>query len=211
MTIGQKIKYVRKKRKITQDGLASLSGIHLVSIAKYETDKMQPQLAQLKRIAEALSINPYALSDLDMSDGIDSDGDVLGLVLQFCKHNIMSFQGERLEDGALDSESAKLKFNDSFMGMFAASSFGEGIFTEYGTHPYKENEINANTIRLRPFSSQIESDLLLWEQANYFYKKAKYMYQTEQTPEALEEMETRLSRRDEIELGFFLSLGDDLF
>ena len=40
MTIGEKIKYCRKQIGITQDKLAELTGIHPVSIRKYETNKM---------------------------------------------------------------------------------------------------------------------------------------------------------------------------
>ena len=54
MTIGEKIKYCRKQIGITQDKLAELTGIHPVSIRKYETNKMQPQPPQLEKIAAAL-------------------------------------------------------------------------------------------------------------------------------------------------------------
>ncbi len=49
MTIGEKIKYCRKQIGITQDKLAELTGIHPVSIRKYETNKMQPQPPQLEK------------------------------------------------------------------------------------------------------------------------------------------------------------------
>ena len=40
MTIGEKIKYLRKPKGVTQTELAQITGIHQVSIAKYEKDKM---------------------------------------------------------------------------------------------------------------------------------------------------------------------------
>ena len=43
MTIGKKIKYLREHRGMTQAELAEATGIHPVSIRKYETDKMTPQ------------------------------------------------------------------------------------------------------------------------------------------------------------------------
>ena len=43
MTIGEKIKYFRTRIGITQAKLAELSGIHPVSIRKYETNEMVPQ------------------------------------------------------------------------------------------------------------------------------------------------------------------------
>ena len=60
MTIGEKIKYFRTRIGITQAKLAELSGIHPVSIRKYETNKMVPQSPQIDRIAEALGISSFA-------------------------------------------------------------------------------------------------------------------------------------------------------
>ena len=53
MTIGEKIRYYRKQLGITQGKLAELTGIHPVSIRKYEINKMQPQPQQIERIAAA--------------------------------------------------------------------------------------------------------------------------------------------------------------
>ena len=65
MTIGEKIKYCRKQIGITQDKLAELTGIHPVSIRKYETNKMQPQPPQLEKIAVALGVSYNALNGSD--------------------------------------------------------------------------------------------------------------------------------------------------
>ena len=68
MTTGERIRYCRQNQKKTQDQLARLSGIHPVSIRKYETNKMTPQPEQLKKIATALGVNYVALL------GIEEDG-----------------------------------------------------------------------------------------------------------------------------------------
>ena len=65
MTIGQRIRYCRKARNMTQDQLAAACGIHPVSIRKYETDKMQPLPEQTQRIADALGVNYFALVGVD--------------------------------------------------------------------------------------------------------------------------------------------------
>ena len=62
MTIGEKIKYFRTRIGITQAKLAELSGLHPVSIRKYETNKMVPQAPQIDRIAEALGISSFAIA-----------------------------------------------------------------------------------------------------------------------------------------------------
>lgn len=61
MTIGEKIKYFRSRIGITQVKLAELSGIHPVSIRKYETNKMTPQTEQIDKIAEALGVSSFAI------------------------------------------------------------------------------------------------------------------------------------------------------
>lgn len=57
MTIGEKIKYFRTLIGITQGRLAELSGIHPVSIRKYETNRMVPGVEALSRIAKALNVS----------------------------------------------------------------------------------------------------------------------------------------------------------
>lgn len=61
--VGDKIKEYRKKRGITQAKLAELTGIHPVSIRKYEAGMMEPRLPQLQRIADALEINAFLLQE----------------------------------------------------------------------------------------------------------------------------------------------------
>lgn len=57
MTIGENIKYYRKRMGITQTQLAELTGVHPVSIRKYETNKMQPQIDILKKLASFFNIS----------------------------------------------------------------------------------------------------------------------------------------------------------
>ena len=52
MDIGERIKFCRKHRGMTQDRLAEETGIHPVSIRKYETGKMVPKPEQIERIAK---------------------------------------------------------------------------------------------------------------------------------------------------------------
>ena len=65
MTIGEKIKYFRSRIGITQAKLAELSGIHPVSIRKYETNKMTPQTEQIDKIAEALGVSSFAITGFE--------------------------------------------------------------------------------------------------------------------------------------------------
>ena len=63
-SIGEKIRFYRKKRGLTQKALAEKSGLHIVSIKKYETNRMQPQLPQIKKLAVALEVELTCLVEL---------------------------------------------------------------------------------------------------------------------------------------------------
>lgn len=57
MTVGQKIKFYREKLDISQRALSEVSGVHPVSIRKYETDVRSPSVETLIKLANALQVN----------------------------------------------------------------------------------------------------------------------------------------------------------
>lgn len=57
MTTGEKIKYFRNMRGISQDMLGQLSGINPATIKKYEYGIRNPKPDQLLKIANALGIS----------------------------------------------------------------------------------------------------------------------------------------------------------
>lgn len=57
MTTGQRIKAFRKKRGITQEDLGAILGVSGSMIAQYETDKRNPKIETLKKIADALGVH----------------------------------------------------------------------------------------------------------------------------------------------------------
>lgn len=65
MNIGERIKYYRKKSRITQQKLAELIGVQASAISKYEKNIVIPSIEQTNKIAEALGINVIALLDDD--------------------------------------------------------------------------------------------------------------------------------------------------
>ena len=98
MTIGEKIKYFRTQKGITQAKLAELSGIHPVSIRKYETNKMIPQSQQIDKIAEALEISSFAITGFENNIRLETVGDFMGLLIMLIKTNIVLIEGERGEN-----------------------------------------------------------------------------------------------------------------
>ena len=86
MTIVEKIRYCREQIGITQGKLAELTGIHPVSIRKYETNKMQPQPPQLEKIAAALDVSYNALNVIDKAGmRLETVGDNIDILLVNCK------------------------------------------------------------------------------------------------------------------------------
>lgn len=63
MDIGEKIKFYRMLKGITQQKLAELSGIHPVTIRKYEAGMMKPKPEQIQKMADALEINTFLLQE----------------------------------------------------------------------------------------------------------------------------------------------------
>ena len=62
-SIGDRIRIARKEKNISQEELAEAIGSTKSAISRYESDKRQPRIEQLQRIAEVLGITvEYFLS-----------------------------------------------------------------------------------------------------------------------------------------------------
>ena len=120
MTIGERIKFFRTQRGITSTQLAELSGIHPVSIRKYETNKMIPQEEQIRKIADALSVSYYALAGTEGVKFPETKGDLVGLIIMLYKTGIIEFTGERDKHNRLSPKNAKIKFNSDIASQFLA-------------------------------------------------------------------------------------------
>ena len=157
MTIGEKIKYFRKRIGITQAKLAELSGIHPVSIRKYETNKMVPQAAQIDRLAEALGVSSFALAGFENNIRLETVGDFMGLMIMLIKTKIVSINGEREENGMINADTAQFVINPFITNFFGAKA--------------GKTDLSANTILYYLKNKNILSDILKWERINHRYEK----------------------------------------
>lgn len=57
MTVGEKIKSIRKLKKISQQELGNMLGVSQAMIAQYENGKRIPKIETLIKIAEALDLS----------------------------------------------------------------------------------------------------------------------------------------------------------
>jgi transcriptional regulator with XRE-family HTH domain len=55
------LKELRKKKELTQQDLADLINVHRVTIAEYESNRVEPTLDKIIKISKALDITPNDL------------------------------------------------------------------------------------------------------------------------------------------------------
>lgn len=58
LTTGQRIRALRKKRKLTQDELALAADVGQATLSEWETDKRRPGKRLLVVLAKALGVKP---------------------------------------------------------------------------------------------------------------------------------------------------------
>lgn len=109
MTIGEKIKYLRKQKGLTQTELSKLTGIHQVSITKYEKGTMIPQPDQLQKIVEALDVSPMIFFE-SASLKVETRGDLMGLLINLCKSKVLVVKGKRDMNAALIPSTVTFEF-----------------------------------------------------------------------------------------------------
>ena len=65
MTLGDKIKNLRRQKGMTQQQLADACDVRLMTISNYETGKYTPRQKTLEKIAEVLGVTVESLQDED--------------------------------------------------------------------------------------------------------------------------------------------------
>lgn len=104
MTTGEKIKYFRNMRGISQEMLGQLSGINSATIKKYEYGIRNPKPDQLLKIANALGISINIFMDFD----IETVSDVLSLLFKLDDQIDMKFEAEKDEEGNFKPATVKM-------------------------------------------------------------------------------------------------------
>ena len=107
MTVGEKIKYYRNIRGISQEMLGNLSGINPATIKKYEYGIRNPKPDQLMKIALGISINLF------MDFDIETVSDVLSLLFKLDEQVDMKFEAEKDDNGEFIPSTVKLSFQNA--------------------------------------------------------------------------------------------------
>ena len=109
MTVGEKIKYYRNIRGISQEMLGNLSGINPATIKKYEYGIRNPKPDQLLKITNALGISINLFMDFD----IETVSDVLSLLFKLDEQVDMKFEVEKDDNGEFIPSTIKLSFQNA--------------------------------------------------------------------------------------------------
>ena len=107
MTTGNKIKFYRTMRGISQETLADLSGIGVSTIKKYELDIRNPKPDQILKISNALGISINLFMDFD----IETVSDVLSLMIKLDEQTAMNFEAEKDIEGNYIPSTVKFSFS----------------------------------------------------------------------------------------------------
>lgn len=186
MTIGEKIKYFRTRIGITQAKLAELSGIHPVSIRKYETNKMTPQAEQIDKISEALGVSSFAIAGFENNIRLETIGDFMGLMIMLIKAKIVSIDGERGEDDEYKPETVSFNINPLITKFFRVNT--NGI------------EYNADDVLYQLKHDNLLKDILRWEKINYGYEKCVAKYSDTPDKETLNALDSLKEAKEAIEM-----------
>lgn len=159
MTIGDNIRLYRKKFGMTQVKLGEISGIHPVTIRKYETNKSVPQHAQVLKLAEALEI-PYGFlyGDIEMAQELKSDA-TLDAIISLFKTGLLMAEGERNNENCLLSQdTVSIKASPATTELFAMHTAAGAV-------------LSPDDIQLRLKNEDYLSEVLKWEKLDYINKQ----------------------------------------
>ena len=191
MTIGEKIKYVRKLYHMSSAELAERTGIHPVSIRKYESNKMVPQSAQIERLAAAFHLSPAIFSGLtDMHFDFQYSGDCLGMLIMLYTSGALIINGERDEKNILKKETVKFTVSPLLQKFLQFSEKGRTLSFEDVNVLIKDNDTLDRFI--------------FWE---FMYNRRDELYDAymeEETKENEEAYNQICNDYDEIEMNTFL-------
>lgn len=162
MTTGERIKYFRNMRGISQKMLGQFSGINSATIKKYEYGIRNPKPDQLLKIANALGISINLFMDFD----IETVSDVLSLLFKMDEQVDMRFEAEKDEDGKYIPKTIKIAFknnaiNKKLCTYLKAKQLQENIekddrsFTNEGQH---EEAIEAMASNMEEIKNHLVDD-----------------------------------------------------
>ena len=159
MTTGEKIKYFRNMRGISQEMLGQLSGINSATIKKYEYGIRNPKPDQLLKIANALGISINIFMDFD----IETVSDVLSLLFKMDEQIDMKFEAEKDEEGNFKPSTVKMSFKNNMINKKICTYMKELEIRENlmnAKNEHSEEEYNTSLQHINENIEEIKQHLL---------------------------------------------------
>ena len=126
-------------------------------VIPFKLDKKAAKAPQIDRITATLGISSFAIAGIENNIRLETVGDFMGLMIMLIKTKIISLNGEREENGMLNSQAVSVEINPFISYFFNAKN--------------DSAEISANKIMYYLKSDKILSDILKWERINHRYEK----------------------------------------
>lgn len=111
MNTGEKIKYFRLARNMTQEQLAQEAEISFSTLRKYEANDRNPKYEQLSKIAAALEISVNIFMDFD----IESVSDLLSILFKMESQADLEITTTQELDTPLSNDSLFLRFKNEYI------------------------------------------------------------------------------------------------
>ena len=95
--LGNRIRDARERMRLSQEELAELARLNRVTIAKYESGKVEPGAQALSRIADALEVTVDALMGRDEPEGTERQPKTLeAQIVSFGMDNLPKDEREKI-------------------------------------------------------------------------------------------------------------------
>lgn len=189
-TIGERIRFFRGSRFMTQADLARESGIHPVSIRRYETNKMSPYDEQISKLAKVLDVSTVALAGIPTEPiYTGTDGSFVSLLMVMHQTGLLTMRGERGDDNKIKVETLSFCWADYFKNRFKVCHNQRG----------SQELVPLESMQIK-LPDEILDQLLSWEKALYIYNSYIDEHKeplSEEEKTTIDEMRTTL---DEIEM-----------
>lgn len=103
MKFQERLKQARSEKKISQQELAKLVGVHYTNIGRYERGEAVPSAHVLNKLAQALDVTPDYLINGTLDDKADDSISDNELLIMFKKVEKLPAEKKRLVKEFLDS------------------------------------------------------------------------------------------------------------
>lgn len=189
MTTEEKIRYLRKKRMMTQEELSKAIGVHPVTIRKYETGKLRPTEDQLEKMADVFGVGRSVLCGGSISEyRLQTVGDLYNCLINSIKAGQLYVKGKRDKEGMIEDKSFFLVVNEVISGHFHISDMSN------------HTEAPLASICFSLDDAMMRKNLLKWEKIYRHHQSLLQKYQNAEDPAIQARLQETSEMLEQVEL-----------